>query len=131
MKFLLFPLLVLLPAFSSHAQAINCRRFKTGTFVYAGLPVTSYTVREDTLQTSYYQQGGSVTWTVAWRNECEFDLLFVKADSRETDFKQGDRIAVVITSVDETCYTFRATFYPLHLTAGQVFPPGTMCFKPN
>jgi len=101
-------------------QIPNCENFKIGTFDYKFLPA-AYSIRVDNKQTSYYPDGMMNEFDIEWTNDCEFILTFIKSSKEQTTYKAGDKLRVVINSIDGNCYVFSAYMN------GKEYPPGEMC----
>jgi len=112
------------------AQKLDCRKFRTGTFYTKQIPENGYTVRTKKTQTSYYTKTNmELTWKVKWTSDCTYELHFVSVKNSDRIFKTGDKIFATITSIDDSCYSFKATFYNSEYPEGKDFPPADMCLK--
>jgi len=130
MKTILTILAGLFLSLTSNSQALDCKKFKTGTFYTKQVPDNGYTVRNKKTQTSFYKKNNmEITWKVKWTSDCTYELTFDSAKNGDGFFKKGDKIIATITSIDGDCYSFKATFYNSEYATGREFPPADMCLK--
>lgn len=75
-------LLSFLMSISAIAQKPKCKKFKEGSFTYFDPALPDYEVqmtRNDSIQTEFnpfFQ--GTVTAKVAWKSDCEYELIYEK-----------------------------------------------------
>lgn len=111
--FLVLGIFIFLSAGSCFAQdsIADCTGFLTGTFRYEEEPYTAVVIqRTETKQIESVPATGSKSiFKIVWKNDCEYDLIFVRSN-RPANINKGDVINVKIIEINEGSYVYEAYF---------------------
>ncbi len=128
MRLTILLLISVLSHSTCNSQAIDCKKFKTGSFYYPSIP-GKLSVRTDSIQKSYSDGQLQMIWKVKWLTDCKYEMTLDSILVENGINKKGDRIVATIYSTDENCYTASIVFYCEEIPEGEELPGGPLCIS--
>ena len=103
-------LLILVLLFTCCASEEKCSDFKTGNFTYVNPTFSDWKVfRNDSTQIETSKATGiEVTGKVKWKADCEYEIVYVKANHPRLQKMIGQKVEVKIISIKNDTITYEA-----------------------
>ena len=114
----LFFLTLLFSCNERGSQEISCAKYKNGSFIYkvrsTKNPSEVLLIRNDSIQTEIVKNTGDTgILKVSWKNDCTYELRYVKVISKDPDsltfFRKTMTIRTKITGGTDSYYLFEST----------------------
>ncbi|MDP2176338.1 MAG: hypothetical protein Q8K70_10565 [Bacteroidota bacterium] len=127
-KYSIVGLFIFFIAIEGNSQALDCYKFKEGTFFYPTIP-NGLSVRKNNIQKSYTNGKLTMIWKVKWISDCQYKMVCKKVLVKPFSIKKGDQIIATIISTDGNCYTTSVIYFNKENPKGIDYPNTEMCIK--